>query len=125
MKKTLLKKLVSPAMIVFAILPCFALAQGTNFNIDELGDTIGLGTQDIRLTIASILNVALGLLGIICITIIIYAGFVWMTASGNNDRITEAKTMLINGLIGLIIIITSYAVARFVLNALVATTTNV
>jgi hypothetical protein len=122
MKKILLKKLVSLAMIVFAILPCFALAQGTNLYINELGDSIGLGTQDIRLTIASILNVALGLLGIIAIVIIIYSGFVWMTAGGNDDKIKQAKKMLTNGLVGLIVIITSYAIARFVLNALIAAT---
>lgn len=123
--KTLLKKLVSPAMIVFAILPSIALAQGTNLYINDLGEPLGLGNQDIRLTIASIINVALGLLGIIAVIIIIYAGFLWMTAGGNDDKIKEARTMLINGLIGLIIIITSYAVARFVLNALVTATTNV
>jgi hypothetical protein len=122
MNKPLLKKLVSLAMIVFAILPSFALAQGTNLYINELAEPIGLGTQDVRLTIASILNVALGLLGIIAVVIIIYSGFIWMTAGGNDDRIKEAKTMLINGLIGLIIIITSYAVARFVINALLAAT---
>lgn len=109
-------------MFVFAAIPCFSLAQGTNLYINELAGPLGLGTQDIRLTIASIINVALGLLGIIAVVIIIYAGFVWMTAGGNDDRIKEAKAMLINGLVGLIIIVTSYAVARFVINALLVAT---
>jgi len=120
--KTITKKLVSIAMFVFAAIPCFSLAQGTNLYINELAGPLGLGTQDIRLTIASIINVALGLLGIIAVVIIIYAGFVWMTAGGNDDRIKEAKAMLINGLVGLIIIVTSYAVARFVINALLVAT---
>lgn len=69
-------------------------------------------------TITSIINVALGLLGIIAVVIILYAGFQWMTAGGNEEKVTEAKGRIIQGVIGLAIIMSAYAIANFVITQL-------
>lgn len=80
---------------------------------------------DIRIMIARIIRVILGLLGIVALVIIIYAGFKWMTAGGDEAKIEESKKQLINGIIGLIIILAAFSIATFVFNQLQYATTGV
>ena len=88
----------------------------------EKASSTGLGSRDIRDTIASIINVALSLLGIIVVVIIIYGGFLWMTAGGNEEKVADAKKWIFGGIIGLVIILASYAIAHFVVTNLVSAT---
>ena len=74
------------------------------------------------MTIARIINVFMGLLGIVAVVIILYGGFLWMTAAGNEDRVEKAKKLIVAGIIGLAIILSAYAIARFVVNSLVSAT---
>jgi len=60
----------------------------------------------------------LGVLGIIFLVLMITAGYKWMTASGNEEKITEAKETIWRAVIGLIIIVASYAITYFVFNSL-------
>lgn len=90
----------------------------TDFGITEVGANIPLGTNDFIPTITSIINVALGLLGVVAVVIILVAGFKWMTAGGNDEKVGEARKMLFAGIIGLAIILSAWAIARFVLNSL-------
>ncbi len=85
----------------------------------QYGTATGLTSTDIRETAAKIINVALGLLGIIAVVIILAGGFKWMTAGGNEEKVGEAKKLIAAGVIGLIVIICAYAIAAFVINALV------
>jgi len=56
--------------------------------------------------------------------IILFAGFKWMTAGGNEDSVSEAKKILIAGLIGLVIIIGAFAIASFILSSLTGAVNN-
>jgi len=85
---------------------------------------MGLGTQDIRVTIAAIINVALGLLGIVAVVIVLTGGFKWMTAGGDEGKVDEAKNLIKAGVIGLAIIVTAYAIANFVISSLITATTT-
>ena len=73
-------------------------------------------------TLAGIVAIAikafLGLLGIIFLVLIIYAGYEWMTAQGDEEKVTKAKDTLSRAVIGLIIIIAAYSITYFVFNAL-------
>ncbi|MDX9893412.1 MAG: LamG-like jellyroll fold domain-containing protein, partial [Patescibacteria group bacterium] len=84
----------------------------------EYGTASGLGTQDLRVTIMNIIRVVLGLLGVIALVIIIYGGYVWMTAGGNAERVETAKKILTNAVIGLVIILASFSIASFIINQL-------
>jgi len=68
--------------------------------------------------VSSIINVVLSLLGITAVIIILLGGFKWMTAQGNSDKVTEAKDLIKNGIIGLVIIFFAYSIAKFVINNL-------
>ncbi len=108
------------------LLPAATLAINTtsiNFGI-YYGQATGLGQKDIRTTVSSIINVALGLLGIVAVVIILIGGFEWMTAGGNEEKVGEAKKRIVAGIIGLAIIMSAYAVSKFVLFKLYAATTG-
>lgn len=94
-------------------------------NLGSAGET-GFGASQpkpIAETVAAIINSALGLLGIIVVALMVYAGFLWMTARGNEQNIEKAREILTQCIIGAIILLTSYAITRFVVNSLVAATT--
>lgn len=95
-----------------------AAAGDANFGIDNINDAIDLGSDDPRAIIARIINVVLGFLGIIAVVIILYGGFVWMTAAGNEEKVGTARKIIIAGIIGLAIVLAAWGIAKFVLTQL-------
>jgi hypothetical protein len=65
--------------------------------------------------VAMIVNIILSLLGIIFLILIIYAGFLWMTAGGNDQQVGKAKSLISSAIIGLIIVVSAYAISYFVI----------
>ena len=98
------------------------LAQGAapslDTGIDRFGNEISLAKTDIRLIVAQIIRAALGFLGIISVVLMMYSGFVWMTAGGNEEQVGRAKKILINATIGLVIILSAYGIVLFVMRML-------
>jgi cysteine-rich repeat protein len=90
--------------------------------LQDVGDQSGLGDEDLTIVIAKLIRTFLTVLGIIAVVIVMYGGFVWMTAGGEPDKIEKAKKILINGGIGLGIILLSWAITTFVISALVGST---
>ena len=88
------------------------------FGVNPIKNNTKLGTGDVRVTISSIINVALGLLGTVAVVIILAAGFQWMTAGGNDEKVAGAKKLMISGVIGLAIIMSAFAISKFVINEL-------
>jgi len=79
---------------------------------------LGLGSFDIRLIIANIIRAALGLIGIVLVVLLIYAGYLWMTAGGNDEQIGQAKNIIRNAAIGLAIILSAYSIVAYIMNIL-------
>jgi len=73
-------------------------------------------------TIAELIKVALQFLGIIFLVLILYAGFLWLTSAGNEDKISKAKKIMAAAIIGSAIILTAYIITSFVLNQLLEAT---
>ncbi len=121
----LIKKKTIVMFVVFLtivfLLPQIGFAQN-EFGLEDV-DT-ALGGNDLTDIIANIINIFLGLLGIIATIIMLYGGYLWMTAQGDGDQVIKAKQIIINGIIGLIIIMLSYAIVSFVFSALVDATDN-
>lgn len=98
-----------------------ALAQVTE-SLDTVGENSGLSNADLKLTIASIIRTFLTILGIVAVCICLYGGFVWMTAGGEAEKVDKAKKILLNGVIGLAIILMSWAITTFIISALLGAT---
>lgn len=86
--------------------------------LTTFGGDLGLSQRDLPSVVASIIRVVLSLLGLITIIIVLMGGFYWMTAGGNEDRVKQGKKWIINGIIGLAIVLASFALSKFVVNAL-------
>lgn len=107
------------ALMAFAVLPASPVGaqQQPEFGSVNLFTNVkvpGGAKQDIRNTIINLLNIILGFLGLIAVLIIIAAGFMWMTAGGNEKRLETARKLLIQGFIGLILILAAWGIAWFV-----------
>lgn len=83
-----------------------------------ISQPIGLPATDIRLIVANIIRAALGLMGMVLLVLILYGGYLWMTAGGNEEQISKAKKVLLNAVIGLVIILSAYAIVLFVMRML-------
>ncbi len=112
---------VSLALIagVWLSLPAPVHAQITD-GLTAVGGVTGLSSADPRVIAARIINVALGLLALIFLVLVIYAGFLWMTSGGDSGNAEKARTLLKNAVIGLIIILCSWAITRYVISRLLA-----
>jgi hypothetical protein len=114
------KKISRLVLVSLLVMPLVASAQdyyGTN-DFATGNSRIYVGTKDLKGTLAGIINIVLGFLGILATLLILYGGFIWMTSEGSSDKIDKAKGIIGAGIVGLVIIFVAYAVARFVLKSL-------
>ncbi len=100
------------------------IAQGITVDDTGLNETAGASgagygaAGDLPALIGNIIEVALGFVGFLAFAFILYAGFLWMTAGGNEENVTKAKTMMRNAVVGFIIISAAYAIVNFVITSL-------
>ncbi len=121
---TIFSLLVLTALL---ILPYFVFAQtdtdtsikGRLNTISKVGGYKVDGGPNLLETIGLIINSLLGLLGAIFIIFIIIAGFQWMTAGGNEQKVEKAVTTIKRSVIGLIVILSSWALWSFILTSFI------
>lgn len=102
--------------------PVSVLAQTTEAvqGVDTVGRQAGIrgtGTNLFTL-IGRIIYAILGVLGLVLLGYLLYAGFLWMTAGDNAEKIEQARRMIQNAVIGLVIIGSSFAITAFILSRL-------
>lgn len=111
-------------VFVLSVIPAFAKKSGTgtiikeglNKTADESGFSDALSLPEV---IGKLISVVLGAVGIVFIVIAVYAGIMYMTAAGDTDKVKKAKSMLIQAVIGIIIIVGAYALSNFVVTQLI------
>ena len=94
------------------------------FGLDVFETQGVFGTGDPVLIISRLINIALQFLGVIFVVIILLIGLRLMLSGGEAEKIADAKKSFINALIGLFLILTSYAIVNFILNAFSASTAS-
>lgn len=82
------------------------------------GYNAGVTEGTLSETVGKIIKAVLGLLGTIFLALTVYAGVLWMTAAGEEEKITKATGILKTSVIGLIIILAAYSITYFVLSNL-------
>lgn len=88
---------------------------GTQVGFEEVGHVFGgkRAEQDPRALIANIILIALGFLSVIFLGITVAAGFQFMTAGGNTEKAAKAAGLLKNAIIGLVIVLSAWAITRY------------
>jgi len=95
--------------------------------LDEIGKDAYGGEEpknDIKQIVVNIIKIFLGFLAIIFVALIIFAGFKYMTSMGNEEKIKEALSQIKTGLIGLIIILSAYAITTYITDCVIDVTTG-
>lgn len=90
---------------------------GSDFGLGDV-DVKGLVYDDPIVITANIIKWALGMIGSVLVLIIIYGGIIYMTASGNEQRIEKAKTILTYGIIGAVIAFSAWMITDFVISVI-------
>jgi len=87
----------------------------------KLSENVARGSTDIRVAIGVVVGYGLGLVGVVFFILMLYAGINWMFAMGNTEKIDTAKSTMIMAALGLIVVLSAYAIAAFIFGALGAT----
>ncbi|MFA6424320.1 MAG: hypothetical protein WCV83_03375 [Candidatus Magasanikbacteria bacterium] len=121
-----MQKLFYIILFSLILVPTFALAAP---NINAYTEKIATGAgydkaTDTTLseTIGGYIRVVLSLVGTIFLVLTIYAGFLWMTASGNEEQVTKATDIIKMATIGLVIALAAYSITVFVVSRVGGTT---
>ena len=72
--------------------------------------------------VGNLINGALALLGTVFLVLLLLGGYRWMTASGNEEDITKAKSLIWQAVMGLLIIMAAMLITQFVLKSLTIAT---
>ncbi|HTK60475.1 MAG TPA: hypothetical protein VL283_04735 [Candidatus Baltobacteraceae bacterium] len=118
-----MKKIISALTLWLVYVP-LAHAQDLGAGkLDEVAGEAKIKTEtSLPVLIGNLIRIAIGMLGIVFLVLTIYAGFLYLTARGEEEKVTHAKETLQRGVIGLLIISAAYAIATFVITALTTAT---
>ena len=85
------------------------------------GSIDGVGSKDTNLvdSVTTILNAIIGVLGLVCVVVMIIGGVSYMTSSGDAAKVKKAKDTILYGLIGLIVCVLAFAIVNFVISNII------
>ncbi|HLD27911.1 MAG TPA: pilin [Patescibacteria group bacterium] len=127
MKLKIILLIIVLAWLMMPLAPALAQASLTNQSTDILntiGERSGYGSagEVTEATIAqkagNVIGLVLGFLGVVFLFLVVYSGVQWMTAGGNEEKITKARNRMIQAAIGVAIIAMAYALTNFVVRSL-------
>jgi len=97
--------------------------------LKQAADGAGYDTQQgegqIDLVVGKVIRALLTFLGVIFMALMIYGGFLWMTDRGNEDQVKKAKNLITAAIIGLVIVVSAYAISVFVVGKLTSSALQV
>lgn len=110
------------------LIPAAALAQiqKSKTLLEDVGKGLGEEGKGKPLPelIGGLIRVFLGVLGIVFVVLVVYAGYLWMTSSGEATKVDKAKKLLGQAIIGIVIIVAAYAITGFVLEQVISASTG-
>ena len=118
--KTIVVSICCAALIGFSAWPAVATVVGFDphttdaVNFDRsLGD-VSLGKANPTLVAVNLINAALTLLALVCVILLVYAGFLWVWARGNQEEVKKSKDIILGTVIGLVIVLSALGITTFV-----------
>src|SRR3990167_2322781 len=125
MKKYFKKIAIFISLLAVLALPHFVLAESSaSAGLKKVGEGTNAPYQAITdaNSLAGIVGIViqafLGILGVLFLCYILYAGYNWMTAQGEEEKVTKAKDTLKRAIVGAIIIVAAYAISIFVMSGI-------
>lgn len=122
MRKKLMLFVLPTFFILFIVLPVSAQNGNivTNTTPPASSGSVSLtnpldGVDTPQKLIGKIISAVLGIVGSLALLMFIYGGLIWMTAAGNEKKVSQGTDILMWATIGLVVIFISYAAVRFLL----------
>ncbi len=81
---------------------------------NQVGEGSTYDESFVALKLGDMIGMILSFVGVLFLILIIFAGISWMTAAGNDQKIEKAKSLIINAVIGLLIVLSAYAITNFI-----------
>ena len=111
MKKALRLIIISVCVFFSVLVSCGnALALG---GLDTTAGKAGYTEKNLLKIGGNALNTVLSFVGVIFLVMMLVGGFIWMTAAGNEARVKTAMNLLVAGIVGLIIVVSAYAITAW------------
>lgn len=106
--------------------PAHAQSAGAELQgrLERLGDSAYQGQNGDQLPeiVGNLIKIFLSILGVLFVVLMVYAGYLWMNARGNEQQVEKAKNILSQAVIGLVVILGAYSITYFVVNGLTKAT---
>ncbi len=96
---------------------CFSVGLSVQATTVNLDNPLGASTT-VQTLVGRVIDAVLGVVGSLALVMFIYGGFIWMTASGNEQSVTKGKNIIMWAALGLVVIFSSYALVKFVIGAI-------
>lgn len=91
----------------------------TGFAVTGIAADLGSGPPpDISTVVGQMISVILGLSGILFLCLMVYAGILYLTSNGEEAGVKKAKKLITSSIVGIIIVMASYAITAYVVAAL-------
>lgn len=103
------------SLAVFPVAAQIEPIAGSDFDLPGAG--AGAGASEAESFIQNIINVALGLIGIIALVFLIYGGVEYIISAGDEQKAEHAKRIILYAIIGLLVIGLAASIVNFVINA--------
>lgn len=87
-------------------------------NLNSTRNFSGYAEKNLPDAVGAVILAVISILGVIFVVLIVYAGFKWMLAQGDETKTKEALSLITNSIIGLVIILAAYAISYFVISTL-------
>ena len=92
-------------------------AVNTGVNYIDSANPEGSSGQDLMTTVKTIINAALGVIGLVAVVMIIMGGVSYTTSAGDAAKVKKAKDTIMYGVIGLVVALLAFAIVNFVLGS--------
>ena len=90
-----------------------AVSKGVDIKWGDNG--VNEGSTNLEGDVKTILSAIIGVLGFVCVVVMIIGGFNYMTSSGDAGKVKKAKDTILYGLIGLVVCVLAFALVQFVI----------
>lgn len=121
MRKWLSALTLSLILLAPATASAFSLS---DTGLKETGGTVYAGQDDIGIgefLATNVVTPLFAIAGAIYFVLLIYVGILWMIDQGNSENVKKAKSILVYSTIGLIILVSAYAISEYILELLSST----
>jgi len=115
--KSTLNRVILPILLLAPVIAGAARPVPDNRVIGEIPQVSGTNqSTDLVGTIQVVIQWALGFIGIVVFGIFLFAGFEYATSGGSDDKAKEARSRMVNAVIGLIIIFFAFVASNTILS---------